>query len=407
MPSEPRRSTASTDNSDYGAVFSPVAGKSALETGEVWVKDALHILANRLEKYRNLRAIPLTPSQRKTLIKRSIDFLQVNQGSMFEEDNLKHVGRLISNMKIHADTLKEFLDMDAEDIQLLAALHDLGKAKVPSEMLAYLTTVFGDDFLSLRVLPHELFSFYWIERLGTENGISIDVRQLLMDQVANHNLGPDLDDPVNQFLLEKEENGRYRHWWVEHWSHWSEKAARSGLDVSPTYGHTVSPLANALVLFDRIDGGNPHSWEKFLNQDIISGHLKFTAEGIIEVMEHANFTAKEQLKAVGLQLQKNFTEKHRKTKLGDFAPYNTARNMLDKNDRIVDRLKSSNGEEHFRELKADPKNSILYRDQKQQWQLFDAKGATYERHGNEWKLGKKGSNPIALLLDYIYQDWKS
>lgn len=388
-------------------LFLPGTSGDLVQTGSRWVKDALMVLGTRLEKYRTLRTLPLTASQRKTLIKRSIDFLQVNQQSAFEEDNLKHVGRLISNMKIHTDTLKEFLAMESEDIQLLAALHDLGKAKVPNEMLAYLETIYGKDFLSLRVLPHELFSFYWIERLGMENGISADVRQLLMDQVANHNLGPDLEDPVNQFLLDKDANGRYRHWWVEHWSHWSMKATKAGLSVDSTYGHTVSPLANALVLFDRIDGGNPHSWEKFLNQDLISGHLKFTASRIIEVMEHANATAKEQLKAVGLQLQKNFTDAHKKTKLGEFAPYAMARNMLDKNDKIVDSLKSSNSEHHCQELKVNPENSILYRDLQSAWHLFDEKGVSYVRQGDGWEQTKQNDNPIALLLDHIYHDWKS
>lgn len=413
MPASSERPLASIESTDYGALFLNESSGSRAQLGKRWVEEAIRVLQHRLPRNQALRALPITEPQRKLLIKRSIDFLQVNQSSAFEEDNLKHVGRLISNMKVHAATLKTFLEMESEDVQLLAALHDLGKAKVPTEMLEYLTSVFGaDDFLGLRVLPHELFSFYWIERLGSEVGISASVRQLLMDQVANHNLGPNLTDPHNRFLLAKDEQGRFRHWWVEHWAHWSKKANAAGLAVQPVYGHTISPLANTLVLFDRIDGGHPHSWEKFLNQDLISGHLEYSPQGIIDVMEHANQTAKEQLDAVGRQLQPHFTEAKRQTRLETFEPFALAVKMLAKNDDIVARLKKSNQTAERNRLHVGTPQSVLYETQAKRWFRFDIekrpqiKGLVYEFQDHQWKSVKEGSNPVALLLDCVYADWK-
>jgi len=415
MPSQQPKplSRPSHDAADYGPIFQHDRDASPLELGKRWVAEALQILNHRQEKNRTLRTIALPKSQRTTLLKRSFDFLQTNQNSAFEEDNLKHVGRLISNMKVHGEALKEFLDMDVEDVQLLAALHDLGKAKVPLEMNEFLLSLFGkDDFLGLRVLPHELFSFFWIEHLGMEVGVTQPLRHLLMDQIANHNLGPNLTDPHNNTLLEKDENGRYQHWWVEHWAHWSVKAQKAGLNVQSIYGHTISPLANTLVLFDRIDGGHPHSWEKFLNQDLISGHLEYSPEGIIEVMDHANITSREQLKAVGRQLRTHFTVQHEKTAIDDFPPYQTAIAMLKKNDLIVQRLKACNTDAMMKEHQLIASNSILYSDKMDRWFRFDAEkttsrsGKSYEFIDGKWKLIKESGNPVALLLDHIYRDWR-
>lgn len=411
MPSTSRRDAANTDTSGYGPIFENQPGLTGKNLGKKWVEEALVVLFHRLDHNAELRALPLTPSQRKTLIKRSIDFLQVNQESPYEEDNLKHVGRLISNMKVHAATLKEFLDMDSEDVQLLAALHDLGKAKVPPEMQDYLAGVFGkEDFLGIRVIPHELFSFFWIERLCAENGIPLSTRQLLMDQVANHNFGPDLESPENKSLLVKDANGKFRHWWVEHWSHWSEKARAAGLAANAVYGHTVSPLANTLVLFDRIDGGHPHSWEKFLNQDLLSGRLDFTSTKILEVMELANATAREQLVSVGKQLKRNFTPARKSASIESFAPYHHARAMLDNNDKIVGRLRASNGRDHFARFGVDPKHSILYEDHDGLWYRFEAASqglaSSSQLQGKDWKQLKQSPNPVALLLEVVYRDWR-
>lgn len=396
----------------YGPLFDESGDMSAAKA-RAHLDDALRVLHKRLPENHALKKLPLTPKASEKLMKACFEFLQNYCPSAFERDNLSHVSRLVANMKIYSRDLKNYLAINYKDVQLLAALHDLGKSRVSEPIYSSLVSVFGaSDFINLRVLPHEFFSFYWIQVLGREHGIEEATIQLLMDQVANHNFGPDLSLADNRPLLAKKGNGQMKHWWLEHWKRWTDKVKASGITVDSVYGHTESPLANSLVLFDRIDGGHPHSWEKFLNQDLLSGRLDFTPERIYEILEDANLTAKEQVLAVGRQLQKNFVPAKKKAPMEDFAPYADALAMLEVSEKVVRQLKNCNSIENRSQLKISAPGSILYQDRNHVWHRVDAvklpqpHGIHYEWNHSKWKQTQSTESPVALLLETVYDDWK-
>lgn len=409
MPTASKK--AKSSGLPFGPLFEAKTG-SAEERGMRFTTDALRVIQNRLPGCATITSLPLTKAPRQKLMKASFAFLQRYCPGPFEKDNLSHVGRLVSNMKRHTKPLKEFLGVDTEDVQLLAVLHDLGKSRVCDPIYSYLSGIFGEnDFINLRVVPHEMYSSYWIQEVARECGVADDIAHILMDQVANHNFGPDLDHPDNAPLLEKLPNGRFRHWWMDHWEAWSAKARAGGLQANAKYGHTVSPLANTLVLFDRVDGGHPHSWEKFLNQDFVSGSLTFTPQNILHILTESNLTAKAQILSVGRQIRTGFAPK-KKSYLESFPPYEEALSMLNRNEQIIEKLRRSNEPANRAALGVTSKASLLYLDHKDHWYRVDEirrptpSAVLFAWDGNEWKEKKTSANPVELLLNEVYQDWR-
>jgi len=395
---------------DYGNLFE-VKG-TGVSAGKAQLCDALKVLENRLTQNRQLRKLPLTPEQSEVLMKLSLEFLRTHNSGTFEKDNISHIGRLVANMKHYGEDLRTFLGVNPEDAQLLAALHDLGKSQVAPEMFNFLCTVFdAEDFVSLRVLPHELYSMYWIDQLCRKAGIPVDTAHTLMDQIANHNFGPDWHDPENVRRLAKDHAGNpLRHWWIERWKNWAQAAVKHGIEVDPKYGCTISPLANTLVLFDRIDGGDRHSWEKFLNQDLLSGEFDFSAKNIIRIIDDSNRTALQQVETVGFQLEKLFVDPNAKS--SNFPPYIDAIEMLQKSDIVLNRVKESNTEYLWKEFSVDPKRAILYHDHTGSWYRLEQPGKNAEAtrslwQDRQWKETDRNANPVSLLLNTIYKDWNS
>jgi hypothetical protein len=396
----------------YGDLFQPSAsGADRLSTGRRHVEDALKVLQNRWRDGANLRTLPIDPSTREILNKKGLEFLKNNAKGIFEVDNVKHVGRLLFSIHRYADDLQTFLGVQAKDIQLLAALHDLGKSAVPESMGEYLQSIFtSKDFVNLRVLPHELFSMFWIQQIGLEMKLEPGVIGLLMDQIANHNFGPDLENPTNAFLLDRLPDGTYKHWWLGHWQVWAEKMQSAGMPVKNVYGCTLSPMATCLVLFDRVDGGHPHSWEKFLNQDALSGRMQFSWQTISRILAQAHECALEQVVAVGGQVQNFFTGPNQGKSILEFRPYIEALEMLEKSRAFVLRLKESNRMDRLSFFKVNGDNSVLYQDQKSGWFRIDSaptNAIKYRWENNAWKQILTSENPISILLETIYHDWES
>ncbi len=388
----------------YGTVFQENASLDPVVLGKKQCEDAIAILENRLTENRDLRRLPLSPDLASRLKNECIAFLKEEAAGTFESDNLKHVGRLISHMKRYAPDLKETLDVLSDDAILLAALHDLGKGQSVPAMEEYLTTIFNGEFINLRVLPHELYSMYWIQKLSRKLGIPDAVAHTLMDQIANHNFGPNLSDPANRHFLQSAPGAP--HWWVKHWSDWATKANTEGLKVNSVYGSPESPLALTLVFFDRVDGGHPHSWEKFLNQDVLSGEMQFSAENIIQILEDSQNTSREQVIAVAEQLKVHF---RKKVELLNFRPFTEAIEMLDRSKQTVDQLKRCNTEEVREKLNITVPNAILYQDKKGVWIRIDGApgvAAKYRWENNRWRLSTRSDRPVALFLEAVYLDWK-
>ncbi len=233
MTSKPQALKKLSSQDHYGTVFQEKEGADPVELGRLHFQNAIEILEYRLEKNRDLRRLPLTPAMSEKLRHECMEFLKKEAAGTFENDNLKHVGRLISHMKRYSADLKNALGIEAEDAILLAALHDLGKAQSAPAIEEFLTTIYG-DFINLRVLPHELYSMYWIQQISRKAGIPENIAHTLMDQIANHNFGPNLSDPSNKHFLQSAPGAP--HWWVEHWKAWAAKANAAGMSVNPIYG---------------------------------------------------------------------------------------------------------------------------------------------------------------------------
>jgi hypothetical protein len=396
---------------DYGALFKNTPSYANADVGKQHLADALKVLENRWAQGPSLRALPLEPGLCAQLTQQSVDFLAAYGKALFELDNLKHVKRLMQNIERYKRELIDFLGIDAEQLKLVAALHDLGKSHVPWQMGKFVSTIFSpDDFINTRVLPHELYSIYWIHEMGKERRLHPGLTHLLMDQISNHNFGPDLSDPANAFLLEKRPNGAYKHWWLQHWQVWSQKLRANGILINEQYGCTLSPIATSLVLFDRIDGGHPHSWEKFLNQGRLAGQIEFSINFISDILGNAHECAVEQVLAVGRQIRNLFIDSKKNTPLLEFAPLTDALQMLEQTRTFILRLQESNRMDRIVFFKIDPKKSILYQDQKSGWIRIDCESASKKAtksvwENNEWLAVQTSDRPIDMLLETIYKDW--
>jgi len=307
---------------------------SNLELGKRNVEESLSILQNRNPQCNGLRILPLMDRQATGLMQRAFRFLEANNSGQFEKDNLAHVKRLMANIGKHAAMLKKYLDIPYKHVQLLAVIHDLGKSQVPDSMYRYLQSIYGQrDFLALRVMPHELYSMYWVNQLGMEIGLSEEKIHVLMDQIANHNFGLNVSDPEIRHQLGISKYGQPDHWWLSQWQNWAQKGNAKGLKVSSSYGHTVAPLASTLVLFDRIDGGDLRSWEKYYHQDLISGLPEKNPPAQIRGMHHMTQAGRKQVRAIGFQLRRDFVSPE--LGLEGFGPYSAAMKMFEYNDKVL------------------------------------------------------------------------
>jgi hypothetical protein len=289
------------------------------------------------------------------------------------------------------------LGVESEDAELLAVLHDLGKSKIADPIYDELLAIFPkNDFLSLRILPHELFSMYWIEELGIQEKWEASELTQLMDLIACHNFGP---NPKGMDLT--------KHWWMRHWKVWSEKVRAHGYPADSAYGYVESPLAYTLVLFDRIDGGDPHSWEKYLNQDFVSGNLQFNPKNIISLLKESNTASFEQVKTTGNFLKELFLPKHLGNPIQAFSPYHDALMMLEKSRQVLERLEISNHPTSKKALDDVNSDSILYQDFTEQWWKVSLTSQNpilakkYLWQYNTWKETEESDNPVELLISLL------
>ncbi len=155
-----------------------------------------------------------------------------------------------------------------------------------------------------------------------------------------------------------------------------------------------------------MDGGHPHSWEKFLNQDVLSGQMQFTPQNIISILEDSQQTSREQVDAVAKQLHSHFTKN---ISLKDFSPYTDAVEMLDRSKLTVDILKESNRPEIRAKKNVTAPNAILYKDKTDTWIRIDGAPGTaakYRWDSNRWRLLTRSDRPVAIFLEAVYLDWK-
>jgi hypothetical protein len=391
----------------YPPLFEKSTGESAVDCGKRHLEDAMRVLHHRLEQGSQLRALPLSLRQKEDLYRRAFDFLKNHNDGTFEKDNVSHIARLIAKMGKYGADLKEFLGVPPEDAQLLAALHDLGKSKVAEPLHGYLTSIFGhQDFVNLKVIPHELYSMVWIQTLGREIKLADEVNHLLMDQIANHNLGPNLASAQNRALWAKDPDGTPRHWWTFHWDQWAKRMTQAHPGLSTVYGYTISPLANALVLFDRVDGAEPQAWGKFLNQTWLAGGLDRSAEGIIKIIEGSLAAAHEQLLVLGPQLSQSFLPSKKSASLEDFAPFREALTLIEMNQKVIDRLNASNHPKHFDRFKLPHEATLLYESRDQRWFQIEVPipGSKARKHlwnEGEWREIEEADTPFELLLGLL------
>ena len=352
------------------------------------------------------RYLGIPADKKRKLIKLAFQFLQDHATGTYEKDNLRHVMTHVQALEKYEQDFHQFLGTSYLDELVDMMVHDLGKSAPDPSALAFLETIFGSDpssFVNLRVLPHELYSMYWIVELGKQSGLTDSQIHTVIDLIAYHNFGPDLQAPGSEELQ--------KHWWPSNYSKWAEVINQHLADakVVSTYGSTKVALSNGLAFFDRSMGGTADSIHKYLNQGRNSGQI-FSGEGVSQKILSDIHNAEVQVRAMGLQLSQNFTHQGKTLGLENFRPYQDYLNEIAEAHTMAERMVQINRRESFEKygLIQEQMKTVLYQSNSGEVvrvvDLGKSQASSSHWESDHWVQLRAGTNPVELLMDYIYAD---